>query len=344
MPGNTVVSIYIAKGDDTLGPYTPGEAAELIKTGRLLPGDLAARNGDTAWVPLSILLPGETPTRAPEIPRASATGRHPWHRRSLAGILAVVVVAFLVGEVPRVVRSRVKTLPLRVAKPVPPLPPVAEVKPAVDTPGPPPMNEKGVRLSGTIRLISPDGTPTALPTVQVRAYPLPELVLYLEKRKVAVQAELDRLAPLIAAAESEKAITLVAERDARLALLDAVPGSDLEPSLQFNYDQSQAAAKNAKTDCRYLLDQRAEASRGDAYFRELPVAAITTNTNPEGEFFLDLPPGGAFAVAASVPQAARTRYWLVKVTAEGEDLKTVVLSDDNEASHDSPESLIQTTL
>ncbi len=208
----------------------------------------------------------------------------------------------------------------------------------MDTPSPPSVNGKNVRLSGVIRLVSPDGIPTPLAAVPVRAYPFQDLAPHLEKKKAAVQTELDRLAPLIAAAGSEKNARLAAERNARQTLLDAAPGSELEPSLRFAHDQSRAGVKAAENDCRYLLDQRAEALKGETYFRELPEAAATVSTNAEGEFTLDLPPGAAFVVAAS----ARERYWLVKVSTAGAEPKPLVLSDGNEASSGAPESLILT--
>ena len=129
---------------------------------------------------------------------------------------------------------------------------------------------------------------------------------------------------------------------ARQALLDAAPASDLDASLRFAHDQARAAVKDAENDCRYLLDQRAEAMRGDVYFRELPAATATVNTNAEGEFSLDLPLGEVFAVAACVRQPARMHYWLVRIPAKDEERKTLVLSDGNETSSGSPGSLILT--
>ena len=339
------MNIYIARGDDTLGPYTPGEAAGLVKTGYLLPEDFAARNGDAAWVALSSLLPAETAPGAPGALPVSPAGNRPRRR----WFLAVVVLACLAGGVlqlrlrTKVPRSQPSPSPRRPVSSVHPPTGVAGVKPVAGEPSPPPVNGERARLSGVIRLVSPDGTPTTLAAVRVCVYPLQELTPYLATKKTAVQAELDRLTPLIEAAESEKNARLAAERSARQAFLDAVPSSDLEPSLRFNRDQSQAAVKDAENDCRYLLDQRREASKGEAYFRDLPTAAAMADTNARGEFALDLPPGEAFAVAACVPQATRTRYWLVKISVGGKGQKTVVLSDDNEAATGSPESLILTS-
>ena len=252
MPSNIAVSIYIARGDDTLGPYRPDEAAELIKSGNLLPNDLAARDGDAAWVPLSSFLPGEVTPGTPDTRIVNPANRSRWRGWLFAVVLAGVVVAFLANGLPHVVRWREQVPPAppspqrsvapvrlppatqnqeqtqppspqRSVAPVRPRPAAADVKPTVETPTPPPMSKKGVQLNGVIRLISPDGIPTPLGVVLVRAYSLPELAPFLEKTKAAVQAELDRLTPLIAAAESEKNACLIAERNARQAVLDAAP-------------------------------------------------------------------------------------------------------------------------
>ena len=50
------MNIYIARGEDTLGPYTPEDAVALMQIGLLAADDLAAREGDAAWVPLTALL------------------------------------------------------------------------------------------------------------------------------------------------------------------------------------------------------------------------------------------------------------------------------------------------
>ena len=339
MPSHIATGIYIARGDDTLGPYTPGEAAELIRTGKLLSNDLAARSGDAAWVPLANFLHGEAAPGTSDVPRARPAGRGLWHGWIFVVVLVVTVAALLAVGGPRAARRR------EIPRPPPSPPPsVASPRPltALDKPSPPPVNEKNVQLSGAIRLVSADGMPVTLETVRVRAYRLRELTPYLEQKKAAVQAGLDRLAPLIAAAGSARDARLEAERHARQALLDAAPYSDLEASLRFAHDQARAAVQDAESDCRYLRDQRAEVTRGDVYFRDLPDAEATADTDAEGAFTLDLPPGEACAVAACVRQAARTRYWLVKIPAPVGDHEPIVLSDDNEASHGSPESLILT--
>ncbi len=344
--GNIAVSIYIARGNDTLGPYTPDEAAGLVETGYLLRDDLAARNGDAAWVALSSLLPGKA-APLPVAPQVGPAGRRPWHRRLAILLLAALVLVGVAGGMSHFWwGTKAPLSPQPAQRPRPsarPLPSVADARPVEGTPSVPPVAEKRARLSGVFRLVSADGTPITLPKVRVRAFPLETLVSYLETRKAAVQMELDRLAPLIRAAESEKNARLAEEQIARQALLDADPSSDLEPSLRFAYDQAQAAVKIADTNGRYFLDQRTEASGAEGYFRDLPEAAATADTDPAGEFTLDLPPGEAFAVAASVPQATRTLYWLVKVSIGGEGQENIVLTGDNETSTHSPESLILTT-
>ena len=54
------MSIYVARDEDTLGPYTSDEVIALLKTGILWADDLAAREGDAAWAPLSTFVPAGT--------------------------------------------------------------------------------------------------------------------------------------------------------------------------------------------------------------------------------------------------------------------------------------------
>ena len=180
----------------------------------------------------------------------------------------------------------------------------------------------------------------------MNAYPLRLLTPLLAQKKAAAQAELARLAPLIAAAEADRAARVAAEESARLAFLDVVPADDLYPSLQFNYAQARAATKNANDDCRYLLDQCHAVTGGDFYFQDLPPPAATAETNAQGAFDLDLPPGGPFAIAASVRQATDEgppmRYWMVKASLADENPKPLLLTDANCTSTTSAESLVHT--
>lgn len=86
------MSIYIARGDDTLGPYHPEEAAELLRRGQLRADDLAARDGDAAWTPLSSLIALETPL--PTKLQAGNVSTEPRARRA-AGVGILVGFAVL---------------------------------------------------------------------------------------------------------------------------------------------------------------------------------------------------------------------------------------------------------
>ena len=141
------MSIYIARGDDTLGPYQPAEAAELLKSGYLFPHDLAARNGDPAWVALSNFLTAEeivpvvvdaprpreildardagAPAAAPSFPAAAPSWRPQWFLVAILPVLVLVAAGLLAVNLHRNNAHR---------HPLPPDVPGTFVRPQVSVP------------------------------------------------------------------------------------------------------------------------------------------------------------------------------------------------------------------
>ena len=417
------LKIYIAKGDDLLGPYDPAEAETLLKSGYLKPTDFAARDGDPAWVPLlqlvpveASLLPGATPAAPPTPPVAAdppPAAPDPAQPRSfawpvrLAGlVLALLLVAALFARwershrlpAPHVAESLpapAKATPTSSSPPSPPppraqptnvaaaspsplptptAPPLAAASPAPASPPPvttpplvallspsitpapapspapsapptPPANP-ACRLAGTLSLAGPAGQPVPLAGARVAAYSSDSLAAFLAAKKAHVQAELDRLAPQLAAAEADRRAKLGEEQETRQAYLDASPRDPLLGSLYFAATQAKAAADSARTDYQYLLTERKEAMDGAFYFRDLPPPAVETRTSPAGRYELAFPAGGTVVVAASVqqPTASGThpRYWLVQVTLANGETHPLPLSEANVSSAPSPDSLLQT--
>jgi hypothetical protein len=79
------------------------------------------------------------------------------------------------------------------------------------------------------------------------------------------------------------------------------------------------------------------------FFENLPPAFGKTMTNSNGEFTFDLPVKGKFGLAA---RAARQQpdekyYWLVWVSLDGQGSKTVLLSNHNLMTSDSPDSVVK---
>ena len=342
------MSIYIALGDDALGPYTPAEIDQLLKCGCLFPDDYAARDGDTAWVPLSNLYPIEAALeRVPDVPFTPAT-RWRWKRPLIVTILTALIV-FAFG-LPLLIR-RTKDQDGRTVPPIPqPMmrataPEIRELSLA-DSPSPPPAAEHGGRLRGTILPSASDDSPDELAALLVRAYSLKDIEPYLSQKKLAAQAELARLAPQAEAAEAERNARVAAERSALQAFLDTSPSDARYPSLRFAHQQAKGAVKTVEDDCLYYRSLRGAVTSGEYYMQDLPAPLATAETNARGEFTLELPSGGPFAVfvCARHEKAAgvHARYWALKVSFTDAGEKTLSLSDDNATSVASAETLIQT--
>ena len=353
------MSIYIARGDATLGPYDPNEAARLIRFGLLFPDDFAARNGDPTWVPLVTLLPSEIVV--PPMTVRPAQGETKIHKSGRPVALILLAVLILGGLLVATLRpfSVHPTHPPGKAKsattaPIAAVEPPKKADAASPSPTLPARNpetiatpaDKSCRLGGTVVLKNPDGTSDKFADIRVMAYLLSDLAPTLAEKKARVQTELDRLAPQIAAAEQERAARNAAERDALQAYLNAGPTDDLRSSLRFAHEEAKSELRTAEDDYRFFLGKRRDAMDGEFYFQDLPVPMAETRTNSEGEFALVLPSGGQFAVAASVRQTTvegpRLHYWLVKISLEDGTSKTLVLGNNNVASAEAAESLIQT--
>lgn len=346
--------IYIARGADTLGPYNPAEAAALVVGGYLQADDFAARNGDSAWVPLAEFLPPsfrQGPAQSAAAPAAPPPGgRSPrWWPLALA-ILALAAAPFLVAWGVGWYEGRLAAAPAA-ARPVPtqvptstpaasPAPTLAAVTtPAAAVPPPAPAPESNGPLRGAL------DAPQA--GVQVAAYPLEALEAALAPTLAAAHAARERLDPSINAAAAELSARAAEEETALKALNDAASSDPLRRSLRFAYDGARTATRTAADNARFLREERTAAAGGETLFRALPTPAVTTGTDPAGSFTLDLPPDGQpYAVAASVPQTApdgsvRVRRWLVRLSdGQRNGHMPLRLDDDNALSSASADSVV----
>ncbi len=377
------MSIYIALDDDRLGPYTPEEVTQLVECGCLSPDDYAARDGDTNWVPLSnFLAPPRKSAGVTNVPVAPAPRR--WRRPLLLGgllMLTLVAVASLrmsrrtkdnanrqasapqvSGPVFRATIPDARDLP-DLSPPEPSqaveprssdLPPATEVRtpdplPTVATQPPdllPPAVKPGGRVSGTISLAGKDGSVGRPRTLTVRVYLLKDLEPYLAQKKAAAETEIARLAPQIEAAEAERNTRVAAEQSARQALIDTSPSNELYASVQFAHQQAKGAIKTADDDVKYFRGQRSVVTSGEFYLYDLPPAVATAETDTRGEFTLDLPSGGPFAVVAAdfqdTVEGTHARYWVMEVSFADANAQTLSLTDANTTSAPATASLIQT--
>ena len=354
-----VTGIYIARGDDTLGPYTPAEAAALIASGYLQPTDHAARNGDAAWVPLAGFLPPdsvpgtEPPPAPPETVVQPAHEAHPhrWRRLSVAfAVFLTVPLVIAVGA--RWWEGRAATRTAVLPPPPPARMPAVVVPslPVAEHPAPSPVQEEiGGPLRGSISLASPDGGRTAFAGVHVMAYPLAALETALAPTVAAAQAARERLDPQIEAAESERSARAADEQTTLQAWHEAAPNDPLRSSLRFAYTGARTATQTAEDNLRFLLDERTAAAGGDIYFRSLPGPAAVAETDAGGRFTLDLPADDTpFAVMVCARPAANDgtvhpRCWIVRLSpSQRSGREPLRLDDSYLTSSAATESLVHT--
>ena len=344
--------IYIARGAETLGPYSLAEAAALVVGGYLHADDFAAHNGDSAWVPLADLLPPALRERPAKVDPAPPPPPPRWRRLALAVVLLAAVPLLVAGIVrwaenrrvnSQVVQALPSPTPLPAATPAAtPVPaPPAEVvpPPAAETPTPPPPTpEPGGPLRGSL----------AVPVAEVRiaAYPLEPLENSLAPTLSAAQAAHARLDPSVDAAAAELATRTAEEQAALRALNDAAPSDPLRRSLRFAYNGAKTATRTAADNHRFALNERAAATGGEVFFHALPAPAVTAETDAAGTFVLDLPADGQpYIVAASVPTSdGSTRRWLVRLSpAQRSGHAPLRLDDSNTLTSGSEDSLVHAT-
>ncbi len=363
-----VTGIYIARGEDTLGPYNSVEASALVIGGYLHRDDYAARNGDPAWVPLAdFLLPAfsppaePAPAPVPSRPAVSATHPHRWRRLAAAFLILLAAPLLIAGGMHwfghRQVESRATALPpapkAEISRPPAPtpmtLPSVAAAVLPVVGEVPPPTPVADGPLHGSLAFPLPGGSQIPLAGVRVSAYPLTALEPALDQENAAALAARTRLDPQIETAEAERTRRLAEAQSALQAWRDANPADPLYKSLRFASTGAKTAAKTAEDDYRYLVDERTAAAGGEVYFHGLPEPAVATDTDGQGGFTLALPPGEEpYAVAACARQTAddgtvRSRYWLVQLSpAQRAGRESIRLDEKNVSSAPAPESLIHT--
>ena len=341
VPGHhetVVTGIYIARGNDTLGPYNSLEAAALVVGGYLRADDYAARNGDPNWVSLAEFLPLSTVSRATAPAPSPATftaGTSPHRWRPLAAAAALLLLT------PLLCAWGAHWFKHPQADAHANVPTVSQDERAPGVASPPPPQAPPGPLTGSISLTPPGG-------VRVSAYPLAALEPVLARETADAQAARSRLDPQIEAAANERA-TRVSEAQAALKTLrEADPADPLIASLRFANQEAKAAVKTAEDDYRYLVDERAAAAGGEFYFHGLPAPAVTTDTDAQGNFTLTMPPGDEpYAVAASGRETAgdgsvRSRYWLVRLSPAQRAGRDGLRPDDGNVSSSAAGSLIHT--
>jgi hypothetical protein len=206
------------------------------------------------------------------------------------------------------------------------------------------LASKGV-LEGEVFIVTKGGQNYKLGLVPVALYSLDTLKPYIDDKTKEGSAELSRLKPLIDAAKAEMDRKDAAEHSAFKATVDDY-SDPTRSALEVAYTRAVHQYAVAQGAYYALLGDRDKVLSADFYFAELPQPIVTTQTDSDGRFKIELPTKGRFVVAASaqrsVGESVEHYHWLLKVSLDGSSIKTVMLSNNNLSSEGSPDSLIPT--
>jgi len=206
------------------------------------------------------------------------------------------------------------------------------------------LERKG-QLEGEVFIVTQGGQNYKLGLVQIALYPMDTCRTSLDRKKSEANAALQVLKPKIAAAKAENDQANQAESTAFNAALNS--SIQNRNALEAARDEARER-QNATLDAYFeLLGQQNSYTSDRFYFDALPEPLVTTQTNSDGRFTLEVPTKGQFVIAAtgsrSVGDSTEHYYWLLKISLDGVAKKTIMLSNNNLTSERFPDSLLLTS-
>ena len=293
--------IIISKKGREFGPFTLEVTRSMFLAGRFLANDRARTVGAKQWVSL-IQIPGIA-----EAPHTQTQKSTPRSRRRGFVILALLIAVLAVwAGVEMFLRGNV------------------DGKIFVTT--------HGGRIFG--------GRTYELGRVTVSLFPLNEFKEHLSRKNVQVNREFAGLKQAIEDAVAETNRTKNTEQEAR----EQWARNRSEPQLKLAMDEAISANRIAEDACAELLRKSAQYYDGACFFDQLPKTIASTQTDQGGHFSMKTPSKGDFAIAAkaqSPMNPAKAHCWMIPVFLNGKSRQSVVLSNENRISEDSPDSLVQ---
>jgi len=209
-------------------------------------------------------------------------------------------------------------------------------------------------LKGEVFIVTKGAGNLKLGLVEIALIPEAEINTALEKKKPIIGSTLEQLK-----SDSEKASAeyssvhqaylkanesyLKAEKDyLESAILDE------QAKRRAEYWQSEySKLVKADSEKRSKKDQAdiklKQFPTAEFFFEGLPSGIAKTITNSNGEFLLTLPSKGKFALAARAAREVPPEkyYWLIWVSLDGEASKTILLSNHNLITAESPDSVVR---
>jgi hypothetical protein len=202
-------------------------------------------------------------------------------------------------------------------------------------------------LEGEVFIVTPGGQNYKLGLVPIALYSLDSLKPYLEQKKQKAETESARLGRLVDPAKSEMNAKERARDAAFQAFLNASYSDPNRRSLEAAYHQTKEQCELVMRAYYFLLDAQSKFVSGAFYFDGLPEPLVTTQTNSDGKFTIEMPIKGSFVIAAhadrTIGNSTERYYWLLKVSLDGAAKRAIMLSNNNLSSEGSSDSLITTS-
>lgn len=342
---------YTDQNGDVAGPATREQLQEFVDTDLLLSTAQVCYEGSEDWQPISTYFRkvGKAPARAGQpIAKTAFQPRNVPHVRKPAVIVtspsatpaptssiklfAAVLFATLVAGGSLML---VWHFFLREKK-------IAPFTLSTNRDGDSVFESKG-QVEGEIFVVTKGGQNYKLGLVTVALIQMDKLKPHLARKLAEKIAAFDKLKPKRDAAFAKMQQATQAERNAEDAYLKDINSRTARDA----HNKAQIEAQAASKVWQALMDENATYGKGDHVFRDLPASVVTTQTNSDGKFAIDVPGKGEFAIAASssrrVGETSEFYYWLIRIPMDGSAKKTIMLSNNNLTSvEDAPESLLRT--
>jgi hypothetical protein len=188
-------------------------------------------------------------------------------------------------------------------------------------------------IAGQIFIVTQGGQSIKLGLVKIDLLPLQPVMSHLAEKKSAEQS--------VAAQLDARLETAKADEKAKDAILEDAKKYDI--SSKDGY-AAYSKAYNEHLSAEYLTEDLEEKQlhfpSGSYYFDGLPQPLAETQSDADGEFTIDIPAEGEFALAAhtqrDVGSHVENYFWLIKVQGNGQT--KIMLSNDNLFS---PNTLLQ---
>ena len=212
-------------------------------------------------------------------------------------------------------------------------------------------------LQGQVFIVTKGRENIKLGLTTVNLYSYNDIVAYLTKRKPEYAALQDRENQLVGAAEAAVNSAKQSVDNAQQKSSNAInaihrgdPNFDkqIEASNQAldENDQALNAYSSALIDAAGAEEHRDVALTGGFFFENLPNPIATTQTDANGEFSLQIPTDGQYVIGAQAQRdvggSTEYYYWMIQVSLNGAPNKSIMMSNNNLSTAQSPDSLIDT--